>query len=187
LPKVKELYYTYEPTADPVEQGIVAESNEIVVPPTVEEVRFKASLDDRTIELPPIKFKITINMSKPLVFKPKSIRYVVATNMQELRRTLENLTRYNAHISEAQITLETSSQTVSFTLKTKEDVYQSPEQFAELVEQISRLLVSDDDPNVNISTQLRTLRFERGKEFLDWIRDLSIVSLEELDISELEQ
>jgi len=158
-----------------------------VVPPTAEEVRFKASLDDKTVELPPIKFKITINMSKPLVFKPKSIRYVVATNMQELRRTLENLTRYNARISEAQITFETSSETVSFTLKTKEDVYQSPEQFAELVEQISRLLISDDDPNVNMSTQVRTLRFERGKEFLDWIRDLSIVSLEELDISELEQ
>ena len=187
LPKVKELYYTYEATADPVEQGIIAEGNEIVVPPTVEEVRFKASLDDRTIELPPIKFKITINMSKPLIFKPKSIRYVVATNMQELRRTLENLPRYNAHISEAQITFETLSETMSFTLKTKEDVYKAPEQFAELVEQISRLLVSDDDPNVNMSAQLRTLRFEGGKEFLDWIRDFSTVSLEELDLSELEQ
>jgi len=153
----------------------------------VSEVHVSVAKGEQIVPAKPIVLDKQIDQAKPLLFKPKSNKYVNAPNLGDLRTHIDTLEKYNTAIGEAYVTIDTTSETAAIWLRTKERSYKSPNEFFQMVIRLSELFKPHEDAKVNVSAQIRSLYFEHGRDFISWLNSQTNVKFEDLESDEWEQ
>ncbi|WP_018962942.1 DUF499 domain-containing protein [Coprothermobacter platensis] len=187
LPKVDKLVYEYGSSTETFTASEATSAVELVVPTEASQVQVKAPQGEEYLPLTTVAVDKHVDQAKPLLFSPKSDKYITAPSLRDLRTLVDTLARYNASIAEAYITADTPSQNATIYLRTKEGIYQKPDQLFDIVEKMSDLLKTDENDSVNISAQIRTIYFEHGRDFSSWVNGQSNFKFENLDSTEWEQ
>lgn len=187
LPKVDRVIYQYDSNTQELNLQETASGFEVCVPSAVSEVHVSVAKGEQIVPAKPIVLDKQIDQAKPLLFKPKSNKYINAPNLTDLRTHIDTLEKYNAVVSEAYVTIDITSETAAIWLRTNARSYKNPSEFFQIVVKLSELFKPHEDAKVNVSVQIRGLCFEHGRDFISWLNTQTNVKFEDLEPDEWEQ
>lgn len=172
LPEV-DIYYTTDGSS-PVNSGIKLDGNEIVVDPredNVKEVRVVAQSGTNVSHVHVIKIDTIIDPDRPVKYSPNSNNQIRFRNMTTLKSELAGLQKYKGKVVNLRVDFINTRKSENVTVMMNNSAGYSPESIEQLLSNINQQLFGDRADEVNIGGDIRVMYFEKGKDFIEWIKE----------------